>query len=172
MKPPLFVRPLTDVEREQLEAGLRSSAAFTLRRCQILLSSARGNHASQIAREVGCDDDTVRTVIRAFESRGLAALTSRSRRPTTPSAAFDAAAIEQLTHLIHQSPRDFGHPTGLWALGLVAQECVTQGVVSRRVSGETIRATLVRSRISWQRAKRWITSPDPGYARTKGAAID
>jgi len=33
----LFVRPLTAEERVILEAGLRSSQAFTVRRCQILL---------------------------------------------------------------------------------------------------------------------------------------
>jgi hypothetical protein len=34
MKRPIFVRPLSDAERESLEAGLRSPDAFTLRRCQ------------------------------------------------------------------------------------------------------------------------------------------
>jgi hypothetical protein len=32
MKPPLFVGPLTDQDKQQLEAGLRSPDAFTLRR--------------------------------------------------------------------------------------------------------------------------------------------
>jgi hypothetical protein len=41
MQVPLFVRPLTDAERQALEAGLHSSDAFVLRRCQILLASAR-----------------------------------------------------------------------------------------------------------------------------------
>jgi hypothetical protein len=36
------VRPLTDAEHEQVEVGLRSSAAFVLRRCQIRLARARG----------------------------------------------------------------------------------------------------------------------------------
>ena len=49
MRPPIFVRPLTDAEREQVEAGLRSSDAFVLRRCQIVLASARGERAPAIA---------------------------------------------------------------------------------------------------------------------------
>jgi hypothetical protein len=36
MKPPIFVRTLSKDERKRLEAGLRSSDAFVLRRCQIL----------------------------------------------------------------------------------------------------------------------------------------
>jgi transposase len=172
MKPPLLLRPLTGAERKHLEAGLRSSAAFTLRRCQILLASARGTHARQIARELGCSDETVRTVIRAFEARGVAALAPQSRRPKTSTAAFDAAGIEQLTACIHQSPRDYGHATSLWTLALVAQTCAERGITRNRVSGETIRTTLARHHISWQRAKRWITSPDPMYAAKKGGAID
>jgi hypothetical protein len=34
--------------------------------------------------------------------------------------------------------------------------------------GETVRATLERLGKSWQRAKGWIESPDPEYARKKG----
>jgi len=45
MKPPIFVRTLSKEERKRLEAGLRSSDAFVLRRCQILLASSRGEHS-------------------------------------------------------------------------------------------------------------------------------
>jgi len=45
MKRPIYVRPLSDAERETLEAGLRSPDAFTLRRCQIFhLLAHRGPH--------------------------------------------------------------------------------------------------------------------------------
>jgi hypothetical protein len=47
-----------------------------------------------------------------------------------------------------------------------------RGLTTGRVSGETIRATLARLGVRWLRAKRWITSPDPEYARKKGAATD
>jgi DNA-binding NarL/FixJ family response regulator len=52
MKRPIFVRPLSDAECKTLEAGLRSPDAFTLRRCQILLASNRGQNAYQIAHEL------------------------------------------------------------------------------------------------------------------------
>ncbi len=41
MLPPLYVRRLSETEQVALEQGLRSKDAFTLRRCQILLASAR-----------------------------------------------------------------------------------------------------------------------------------
>jgi DNA-binding CsgD family transcriptional regulator len=63
MKRPIYVRPLTDAERQILEAGLRSSDAFIYRRCQTLLASADGHHAYQIARNLGCNAQTARTSI-------------------------------------------------------------------------------------------------------------
>jgi hypothetical protein len=56
-------------------------------------------------------------------------------------------------------------------LELAADVSFEQGLTTERVSGETIRATLQRLGIRWQRAKRWITSPDPEYARKKAPAI-
>ena len=81
MKAPIFIRPLTRDEHQQVQAGLRSSSAFLLRRCQILLASSRGIHATAIARELGCDDQTVRNVIKGFNEAGLAVLKRGSCRP-------------------------------------------------------------------------------------------
>ena|SRR5829696_6269749 len=142
MKPPLFVRPLTADERRALEAGLRSSDAFTLRRCQIVLASARREPPLAIARALACDDQTVRNAIHAFNDRGLAALHKGSSRPQTLHAAFAPPAAERLRELLHRSPRGFGQPT----------------------------ATLARLGVRWQRAKHWLTSPDPRYAAKKGGA--
>src|SRR5262245_52307791 len=171
MRAPIYVRPVTDAEREQLTAGLRSSDAFVLRRCQILLASARGERAAGIARHVGCDDDTVRRVITAFNTQGVAALHKHSSRPRRIHAAFDLARGEQLRALLHQSPRTFDKPTSVWTLELAAAVSFEHGLTAARVSGETIRTTLQRLGIRWKRAKRWITSPDPEYARKKVPAI-
>ncbi len=45
-----------------------------------------------------------------------------------------------------------------------------QGLTPRLVTGEAIRTTLLRLGIGWKRAKHWITSPDPAYARKKAGA--
>jgi transposase len=171
MKHPMYVRPLEDAERTQLVAGLRSSDAFVHRRAQILLASARGEQAPQIARHLGCDAQTVRNAIAAFNARGLAALRKGSSRPHRFRVAFDLARGEQLRALLHQSPRTFGKPTSMWTLELAAAVSFEHGLTAERVSGETIRATLARLGIRWKRAKRWITSPDPEYARKKAPAI-
>lgn len=170
MKAPLFVRPLTDAERCAVEAGLRSSDAFTLRRCQIVRASAAGVHAPQIARALGCNEQTVRNALHAFNAEGKAALTKGSCRAHTIHRALDAASAERLRDLLHRSPRDFGYTTSLWTLDLAADAAFKQGLTDRAVSGETIRATLARLGVRWLRAKHWITSPDPAYLRKKGGA--
>ena len=167
----MYVRPVTDAERARLAAGLRSSDAFVLRRSPILLARARGESAPQIARQLGCDDQTVRNAIAAFNTRGLAALHKGSSRPHRLHAAFDVVRGEQLRAVLHQSPRTFGKPTSLWTLELAADVSFEHGLTPERVSGETIRATLRRLGVRWKRAKQWITSPDPEYARKKAPAI-
>ena len=171
MQPPIFVRRPSDGERQALEDGLRAAEAFVLRRGQVILASARGERAPQIARALGCDDQTVRNVINGFNAGGLAVLRRGSSRPHTIRPAFDAARAERLRALLHQSPRTFGKPTSVWTLELAAAVSFEQGLTPERVSGETIRATLRRLGVRWRRAKRWITSPDPEYARKKGRAI-
>ena len=170
MQAPRFVRPPTEEERQALAAGLRSADALTLRRCQIVLASARSKRAPAIARSLGCSDQTVRNAIRAFDERGVAALAAGSSRPHTVQVAFDAEAAERLRALLHRSPRDFGLPTGVWTLELAADTACAEGLTATRVSDETVRATLARLGIRWRRAKHWITSPDPAYAQKNDAA--
>jgi hypothetical protein len=101
MRAPIYVRPVTDAEREQLAAGLRSCAAFVPRQCQILLASAQGERASRIARHRGCDHETVPRAIVAFNTRGVAAPRKGSSRPRRIYAAIDLARGEQLRALLH-----------------------------------------------------------------------
>jgi transposase len=171
MKPPIFVRSLSENERESLQAGLRSKDAFVMRRCQILLASSRGLSPPKIARSLECGSQTVRNAIHAFNDRGLLALTPSSSRPKRVHAAFDEESAEALRELLHRSPREFGYETSLWTLEMAAEVAFEEGLTQRRVSGETVRATLVRLLgVGWLRAKRWITSPDPLYERKKGGA--
>jgi transposase len=144
MKPPTFVRPLLDSERQAIQAGLRSPDAFTLRRAQVLLASADGRHPAQIADSLGCATQTVRNAIRTFHAAGIDCLNPRSHRPASAHAELDGIACERLRALLHLSPRDFGKPTSLWTLGLVAQVAFAQGITARSMSGESVRQALVR----------------------------
>jgi transposase len=170
MHPPLFIRPLSDAEREQLRAGLRSDDAFTLRRCQILLASAKGQDARAIARNLGCSPGTARNAVKAFHAEGLACLREKSSRPHSARPFLTEQHLPALEELLHRSPRLRGKPTSLWTLDLAAEACFESGWTPRRLTGEAIRQALRRLGVSWKRAKHWITSPDPAYARKKTRA--
>jgi transposase len=167
MRSPIFVRELSEDEREQVEAALRASEAFTLRRAQIVLASARGEQVPAIAEHLGCGQQTVRNALHAFNAMGAGALRPGSSRPHTVHTSIDDVGAERLRALLHQTPRTFGKPTSVWTLDLAAEVSCAEGITAERVSGETIRQAIRRLGIGWKRAKRWITSPDPEYARKK-----
>jgi transposase len=167
MRRPIFIRPFTEDEQRQIQAGLRSSDAFVLRRCQILLASARGERAPAIARQLGCDDQTVRNVIHGFNASGLAVLHEGSSRPHRLRTAFTEEGAERLKDLLHRSPHDFGQERSTWTLQLAAGASFEQGIISTPVSVESVRRALKRLKTTWKRAKHWITSPDPQYLLKK-----
>lgn len=168
MKPPIFVRTLSKEEHKALERSLRSSDAFVLRRCQILLASAHGERPPRIAKKLRCGSQTVRNAIHDFNERGLDSLNAGSSRPRELHTAFDEEGAEALKETLHQDPRNFGKARPFWTLEMAAEVSFEQGITDRRVTGETIRATLGRLGMRWERAKHWIESPDPEYARKKG----
>jgi transposase len=171
MKPPLFVRPLAESERTALRQALRSPNAFTLRRAQILLHSDHRQRPSQIAHTVGCSAQAVRDVLHAFADEGLDCLRPKSKAPKLVHTVWPRDRDDDLRALLHQSPRTFGKPTSLWTLPLAAHVCYEKGWTARRLSGEAIRLVLRRLGVGWKRAKHWLVSPDPEYARKKNSAI-
>ncbi len=167
MRTPLYVRPLTTEEQTRIEHGLQSRQAFTLRRCQILLASARGQRARVIAEQLGCSDQTVREAIQAFQQEGLGALQPKSHAPHQVATKLTDGQAQTIAQLIHRSPRDFGKATSLWTLDLLVEVSWSEHLIRQRVSDETLRQALLRLGIAWKRAKHWITSPDPAYTRKK-----
>jgi transposase len=165
--PSIFVRTLTTDERQHLQAALRSADAFTLRRAQILLASASGQSPQLIARNLGCTPLSVRNAIHAFAAEGLACLREKSSRPKTARPLLVPDHADQLRLLLHLSPRLYGFARSTWTLAQVAQVCHRRGWTPRVLSIESIRHAVERLGVSWQRAKHWITSPDPAYARKK-----
>src|SRR3712207_565913 len=91
MKRPIFVRPLSDAERESLEAGLRSpsrpSLCVVARSCSqaiVARTPTKSPPTSVVIRR------TVRNAIHKFNAEGLSeALRRGSNRPHTVHRAFD-----------------------------------------------------------------------------------
>jgi transposase len=72
-------------------------------------------NAYQIAHELGCNPQTARNAIHAFNEKGLAeALQPGSKHPRTVHRAFQGRTQEEaLREMPHRSPREFGRNTSL-----------------------------------------------------------
>ncbi len=81
--------------------------------------------------------------------------------PKTVLAQFDQAKCEALRAILHKPPHVYGKQTSIWTLALASDVCFEQGLTESVVGIETIRQALLRLGVGWQRAKHWITSPDP-----------
>ncbi len=172
MYKPLFVSPLTPEHRQALHAGLRAKDAFTVRRCQVILASAEGLKPGQIAARFGCSAGTARNAVRAWNAEGVAALRQKSSRPTSARPLLGPDREADLRALLHHSPRTFGKSRSTWTLAVLAEVCHAKGWTDHPLSIETIRHAIDRLGVSWKRAKHWLTSPDPQYARKKKCATN
>ncbi len=165
----LYVRELTSEEKQALEEGLRSQSAFTVRRCQMLLSSARGLKAQTIAEQLHCSDETVRTAVHAFHREGVACLKEKTHRPPSATFSFSPEALARLPDMVAASPRAYGQEHSLWSLKRLAVVCHQEGLTDRVVSYETMRDALQRAGISWKRARKRMPSTDAAYPIKKTA---
>ena len=168
---PIYVSKLTEKETKALGEGLKSSSAFTVRRCQILLKSAKGEKANQIAHQLHCSDQAVRNTIRAYQQQGLACLQEKSHARHDQQAAVDEQGSARLKEIVRLSPRNFDYKTSVWTRPLLAEVLHQEEYTSSVVSVSTITATLQRIGIRWRRAKKWVHSPDPHYHHRKKDGI-
>lgn len=171
MEKPIYVRILTEQEKEHIKEGLKSKKAFEMRRSQIIMASSKAKGVKEIAEEIGCSGGTVRNTINAFNKEGVECIKKKSCRPKKLQTIFDIEKCEKLREILHESPRKYGKETSLWTLKLAAIVMYEKGLTAKQVSIETIRLALKKLKISWERAKNWITSPDPKYRIKKSKEI-
>jgi hypothetical protein len=97
-----------------------------------------------IGTNLGCGQQTVRDAIHDFNAGGVDALVAKSSRPRRTRDAFDERSAEALREMLRRSPREFGRQSSLWTLEMAAEVAFDEEITKRRLSGETIRATLSR----------------------------
>lgn len=170
MKQTLFVRKLSAEEEDALKKAAHSGVVFTRRRAQVLLLSRQRLKTDQIADGLAICSQTVRNAIHDFHSEGLSCLEPEPMGPKAPERLFDEEKSQRLIEIAHQSPCRFGKERSTWSLSLLAEVAFEKGLTPHEVSYETIRETLSRLGIRWQRAKQWIRSPDPQYALKKSSS--
>jgi transposase len=161
--PSVFVRELTADEGQRLRRLSRTHKQYAIRqRAAILLASATGMSAPQIAQAHLTDETQVRRVIREFNEDGMASLRPRMGGGQ-PSRSSDPNIVD--TALAR--PGDLGEPGTRWTLRRLRRFLIrTKAVAS--ISVEGLRQTLRRAGVTYQRTRTWKTSPDPLYEAKKG----
>jgi transposase len=161
------IRELTTEEKQELKEGLKSSEAFTVRRCQILMSSEQGQTAPKIAEGLHCSAQSVRRAIHAFNQEGTLCIYEKSNRPHSSKFSFDRTALERLPDIVHSSPRDYGIVHSLWSLERLVQVCHQLGMIETPVSLPVMRKAIKRAGIDWKRVRKRMRSTDEAYEEKK-----
>lgn len=169
MRPHLILIEVSQEEQSALDEAVNSSDSYRRRRAQMLRLSAEGISPQQIASGLDCSEQTVRNAIHAFVNDGISSLSRQKMGPKNPTRVFDAPQRERLMGIAHQSPRLFGKARSEWTLALLASVCYEQKLTEQQVCAETIRKAILAMGSSWDRARHWITSPDPQYAIKKSS---
>jgi transposase len=161
MRPPeVFVRELSLEEGARLKSiSKRAKYQSKRQRAMILLASATGMSAPQIAELMRTDESHVRKVIHVFNEEGFASLDPdyRGGRPktTTPEQRDRIVAVARAR------PDTQGVALTRWSLAKLAAHLATMGVV---LGAETLRQVLIGAGLSHQRTRSWKWSPDPEFA--------
>lgn len=160
MRPPeVFVRELSVKEGSRLK-HLSTSGRYrcTRQRAMILLCSATGMSAPEIAATVLSDESHVRKVIHDFNERGFQALDPdyRGGRPkkTTPEQRDRIVAVARAR------PDTQGVALTRWSLTKLAEHLQGLGI---SLSREALRWLLIGAGLSHQRTRSWKWSPDPDF---------
>ena len=149
-----------------MEGGLRSADAFRVRRCQIVLASEYGAGVPRIRAKWGAATKAcAMSCTRSIPRGAVACLQRGSSRPHTTRGAWGAKELSGSRPCCLRVPGPSAPPVcgpGVSGRGgLCPRPYFPAGQPRSDPHG------LCRLGVSWQRAKHWITSPDPAYARKK-----
>jgi transposase len=165
----VFVRPVTMTEGRRLQRiGRTAKDPVRLRRAVVVLMSAQGQSAPDIAHLLDCSAEYVRGVIHAFNESGFAALDPKwsGGRPRTISEQVR----REICLLARCCPRDLGLAFSTWSLTKLAGYLAVTGAAV--LSRESIRQILHDAGINWLATKTWKASTDPDFIAKMRRVLD
>jgi transposase len=148
MAQPLFVRPLSDAERESLATRARSQTKDEAWRAKVILLSAEGRATAEISKLLGFHQSNVKKWIKKFNSEGVDGLAVRKRGPREgPKPRFTKEQVGQILELYGTDPTTLGYGFRRWTTQKLASAAIERGIVER-VSHVTVRQILMRQTAS------------------------
>lgn len=144
------------------------SAPFAeVQRARILLLAHQSHSNAEIARRVGCSDQTVRNWRQRFSKKQSIRDADRSGHPRRLTATERAA----MTALACSSPRDHHHPWQRWSGEKLARVAIEEKLVPS-ISPSHVRRLLRQEKIKPWRYHSWQKSTDPDFIPKAGAVLD
>lgn len=169
-RPEVFVRQVSMAEGQRLQRISRTAKdPVKLRRAIVVLMSAQGQPAPDIAHLLRASEDYVRDVIHAFNERGFDALS-----PKWSGGAprrIDEQTRDWICVIARCDPRFLGQPFSGWSLTKLRDYLIATGYVTT-ISVETVRRVLRERGVSWQATKTWKASTDPDFTTKMRRILD
>ena len=166
----LYARSLTAEERTHLQALANGADDVQVRWAQIILLSTGGMGVPKIADTLELSAATVRSRIKAFNERGMAAL-DRSASPGRPETIPISLGDKFAALMRERQPRDFGWNDTGWTLDLLVKAAAVEGWVES-ISREGVRLALRKSKHSYRRLKHWARSKGSEGEALKAPSFD
>jgi len=161
MRAPIRLPELSPEAIHELDELYRTTRDIRLRtRAQMILLAAEQHWvASEIAKIVRSDPDTVVSWLKRYLAEGINGLADapRSGCPSKVTPEYR----EQLVQAVRQRPRSLDQPYSLWTLQRLADFMAERTGI--RIEAETVRVYLKAAGIVLSRPQHKITSPDPEY---------
>jgi len=161
MRAPIRLPELSPEAIHELDELYRTTRDIRWRtRAQMILLAAEQHWvASEIAKIVRSDPDTVVSWLKRYLAEGINGLADapRSGCPSKVTPEYR----EQLVQAVRQRPRSLDQPYSLWTLQRLADFMAERTGI--RIEAETVRVYLKAAGIVLSRPQHKITSPDPEY---------
>lgn len=166
-----YVICLSDGARAELESLSRRATAphRMVLRARIVLLAAGGAGNSEVARQMGVCDDTVRKWRRRYCEKGLDGLADASR-PGRPRV-FPAAVTARVKALACEMPAASETPLARWTCPELARKAAEDGI-KPAPSASTVRRWLADDAIKPWQHRSWIFPRDPRFAAKASRVLD
>lgn len=161
---------LSPQEREMLEATARATTTpqRDALRAKIVLRAAEAKRNAAIARELGCDRDTVIKWRKRFAANRFEGLKDAPRPGRAP--VYDATVRASVISIACQLPAERNPPLSRLSITDIHHEA--QKVLTKCPSPSTIRTILAEDALKPWRYRSWITPRDPEFAQKAGRVLD
>lgn len=148
---------LNDTQRHELRQMTRQAVGRVSERARMVLLSAQGRSAPEIARLMECHSASVRHWLKAYQREGATALYDAPRAGRPAKEKLLPAIVQAQAS---QSPPSYGYVQACWTVVLLLTHLGQRFRI--RVGATTVRQALHRAGFRWTRPQRALPrKPDP-----------